>query len=110
MPHKRRAGAIQLLEADSLCRSIGRLAAQLRFIEHLNDDLVGIGAIEGGAAVAMNFEWMDNGNAGGTELLFELFDPLDTFDDEAEMVEVLLRCYRGKAGGYLMQSDVVGAG
>ena len=81
--------------------------AQLRFIKHLDDDAVGIGAVERGAAIAMNFKWVDYGNAGGTELLFELSNPLDTFYDEAEMVEVLLRCYSGKARRYLVQSNIV---
>ena len=84
-----------------------RFVAQLGFIEHLDDDAVGIGAVEGGAAIAMNVKWMDDGNAGVTELLFELFNPLDSFYDEAEMVEVLLRCYGGKAGRYLVQSNIV---
>ena len=84
--------------------------AQLRFIKNLDDDAVGIGAVEGSAALAMDFKRVDYGNTGGTELLFELFNPLDTFYDEAEMVEVLLRCYNGKAGRYLVQSNIVVAG
>ncbi len=84
-----------------------RFVAQLRFVEHLDDDAVRIGAVEGGAAIAMNFKWMDDGNAGRTKLLFELFNALDTFYDEAYMVEVLLRCYSGKAGRYLVQSNIV---
>ena len=74
------------------------------------DDAVGIGAVEGGAAIAMNFKWVDYGNAGTTELFFKLLNPLDALDDEAEMVQVLLGCYSGKAGGYLVQSDIVIAG
>ncbi len=76
----------------------------------MDDDAVGIGAVEGSAAIAMNFKWVDYGHGGGAELLFELFNPLDTFHDEAEMVEVLLRCYGGKSGRYLVQSDIVVAG
>ena len=87
-----------------------RFVAQLRFVEHLYDDAVGIGAVEGGAAIAMNFKWVNYGNAGGAELFFKLFNPLDAFYDEAEMIEVLLRCYSGKAGGYLVQSNIVVAG
>ena len=74
------------------------------------DDAVGIGAVEGGAAIAMNFKWVDYGNAGTTELFFKLLNPLDALDDEAEMVQVLLRCYACKAGGYLVQSKIVVAG
>ena len=76
----------------------------------MDDDAVRIGAVEGGAAIAMNFKWVNYGYAGGTELLFELFYPVDSFYDEAEMVQVLLRCYSGKAGGYLVQSNIVTAG
>jgi hypothetical protein len=99
-----------LLSASRICRSIRWFVTQLRFIKHLDEDAVGIGAVEGGAAIAMNLKRMDYGNAGGTELLFELFDPLDSFYDEAEMVEVLLRCYSGKRHCYLVQSDIVVAG
>ena len=81
--------------------------AQLRFVEHLDYDAVGIGAVERSAAIAMNFKWVNYGNPAGTELLFELFNALDTFYDEAEMIEVLLRCHSGKAGRYLVQSNVV---
>ena len=84
-----------------------RFVAQLRFVEHLDDDAVGIGAVERSAAIAMDSKWVDYGNSGGAELLFELFNALDTFYDEAEMIEVLLRCYSGKAGRYLVQSNVV---
>lgn len=55
----------------------------------------------------MNLKWVDYGYSGGTELLFELFYPVDSFYDEAEMVQVLLRCNSGKAGGYLVQSNIV---
>ncbi len=98
------------LSTTSICRSIRRFLAQLRFIKHLDDDAVGIGAVEGGAAIAMNFKWVNYGSAGGAELFFKLFNPLDALDDEAEMVQVLLRCYSRKAGGYLVQSNIVAAG
>lgn len=62
------------------------------------DDTVGIDAVEGGAAIAMNFKWVDYGNAGTTELFFKLLNALDTLDNEAEMVQVLLGCGREEAG------------
>ncbi len=74
------------------------------------DDAVRIGAVEGGAAIAMNFKWVDYGNAGTTELFFKLLNPLDALDDEAEMVQVLLGCGRGEARRHLMQRDIVVAG
>lgn len=74
------------------------------------DDTVGIDAVEGGAAIAMNFKWVDYGNAGTTELFFKLLNALDTLDNEAEMVQVLLGCGRGEARRHLMQRNVVVAG
>ena len=75
----------------------------------MDHDPVGIGAIERGAAVAMNFEWMDDRDAARNEVLFKLFDSLDALDDEAEMIELSFLRARGEVRGNLMECDIVAA-
>src|SRR5690349_633415 len=81
----------------------------MRLVEHLNHDAVGIGAVEGRAAVAMRLERMDDANAFYYEFLFKLFYPLDTFYHKADVVELFFLCACRKIRRDAVEREIIAA-
>src|SRR5215467_7428809 len=66
------------------------LRADVRLVEHLDDDAVGVGEVKRRAAVAMDFERLHDLDAAAAELRFELAHALGALDHEAQMIELLI--------------------
>jgi hypothetical protein len=64
------------------------------FIEHLDNDPVRIGTVERGAAVAVHLEGVDDFDAAGAEVFFQLFHSVDRCDDKSQMIQLLFHSAR----------------
>src|SRR5438128_11226656 len=76
----------------------------------MNDNPIRISTIKRSAAVAVNFEWMNDADTVGTEFFLELLNSLDTVNDKPEMIELLLNETPAVFRGYFLQRNIVAAG
>jgi len=77
-------------------RSDNLLPAQCRFVEQLNHNAVGVGAVERSASVAVKLEGVDDLYAVRNKLLLQFFDSFDGFYHKAEVVKLQLSGGRGE--------------
>ena len=71
--------------------AVSLLAAQMRLVKNLDDDTIGIRAVERCAAISMIFKWMDDLYLFCTKFVFQFFYRFNSIDNEPKMIQMLSR-------------------